>query len=199
LIPRSVHAAWHHSAALLREFRIPIVGFLFLTLVGGFLYGEVYEDIRGGRVPLIDRPYVIVQLMVLEAPETVPPEAALAAFWYFIPMACVFLVGLGAADFVSLVFNRDENRNPWSEDLALTYRSHGIVFGAGHVGQRVIQDLVTMGLDVVAIDSAQKPKVGKFLGDLGVSVIRGDGRDAATLVKARIDRAVAFVACTGDD
>ena len=70
LIPRSVHAAWHHSAAFLREFRIPIVGFLVLTLVGA----------------LIDRPYVIVQLMVLEAPETVPPEAALAAFWYFMPV-----------------------------------------------------------------------------------------------------------------
>lgn len=81
-----MHAAWRHSAALLREFRIPIVGFLVLTLVGGFLYGEVYEAIRGGRVSLINRPYVIVQLMVLEAPETVPPEAALAAFWYFMPV-----------------------------------------------------------------------------------------------------------------
>ena len=155
--------------------------------------------VRGGQVPLIDRPYLIVQLMVLEAPEPVPPEAALAAFWYFMPVAFVFLVGLGAADFVSLVFNRDENRKPCSEALALTYRNPGIVCGAGHVGQRVIQDLMVMGLDVVAIDSAHKPKVEKFLSELGVPVIRGDGRDTATLEKARLDRAVAFVACTGND
>ena len=198
-MPRPVRAAWHHAAALLREFRIPIFGLVFLTVFGGFLYGELHEAIRGDSIPLIDRPYVIVQLMILDAPETVPPEGALAAFWYFMPVAFVFLVGLGAADFMNLVFNRDENRNPWSEALALTYRNHGIVLGAGHVGQRVIQDLVSMGLDVVAIDQAHKPKVEKFLSEMGVPVIRGDGRDIATLEKARLDRAVAFVACTGDD
>ncbi len=124
--------------ALLREFRVPTFGFVFLTVVGGFLYGELHEALRGGEMPLIDRPYVIVQLMILDAPEAVPPEAVLAAFWYVMPVAFVLLVGLGAADFVNLVFNRDEKRNPWSEALALTYRNHGIVFGAGRVGQRVI-------------------------------------------------------------
>ena len=150
-------------------------------------------------MPLIDRPYVIVQLMILDAPEAVPPEAALAVFWYVMPVAFVLLVGLGAADFVDLVLNRDEKRNPWSEALALTYKNHGIVFGAGHVGQRVIQDLVSMGLDVVAIDLAPKPQVEKFLSDMGVPVVRGDGREVEILEKARLDRALAFVACTGDD
>jgi len=199
LIPRSVHAAWHHSVALLREFRAPIFGLVFLTTVGGFVYGELYEALRGGEMPLIDRPYVIIQLMILDAPEAVPPEAALAAFWYLMPVAFVLLVGLGAADFVNLVLNRDEKRNPWSEALALTYRNHGIVFGAGHVGQKVIQDLVSMGLDVVAIDQAHKPEVEKLLSGMGVPVIRGDGRDTETLEKARLDRAVTFVACTGND
>ena len=37
---------------------------------------------RGGTIPLIDRPYIILQLMILEAPEPVPPEGALVA-WYF--------------------------------------------------------------------------------------------------------------------
>ncbi len=123
-------------------------------MVGGFAYGELYEVLRGDEMPLIDRPYVIVQLMILEAPEAVPPEAALVAFWYAMPVAFVLLVALGAADFVNLVFNRDEQRNPWAEALALTYRNHVIVFGAGHVGERVIRDLVDMGLDVVAIDQS---------------------------------------------
>ena len=62
LIPRPVRAAWYHAAALLREFRLPIFGFLFLTVVGGFAYGELYEALRGDDMPIIDRPYVIVQL-----------------------------------------------------------------------------------------------------------------------------------------
>lgn len=199
LIPRPVRAAWYHAAALLREFRLPIFGFLFLTVVGGLAYGELYEALRGDEMPLIDRPYVIVQLMILEASEAVPPEAALVAFWYAMPVAFVLLVALGAADFVNLVFNRDEQRNPWAEALALTYRNHVIVFGAGHVGHRVIRDLVDMGLDVVAIDQSPRPLVEEHLTEMGVPVLRGDGRHSTTLDKARLDRAEAFIACTGND
>jgi Trk K+ transport system NAD-binding subunit len=176
-----------------------LVGFLFLTLVGGLVYGEVYEAIRGGTIPMIDRPYIILQLMILEAPESVPPEGALVAFWYMMPLGFVLLVGLGAADFVNLVLNRDDNRNPWAEALALTYRNHVIVFGAGHVGQRVIRDLVTMGLDVVAIDQSPSVNAENRLGEMSVPIVRGDGRLSDTLEKARLKYAEAFVACTGDD
>ena len=199
LFPRTARAAWFHAVALLREFRVPLVGFLVLILVGGVVYGEIYEAIRGVPMPLIGRPYIILQLMILEAPEAVPPEGALVAFWYLMPLGFVLLVGLGAADFVNLVFNRDENRNPWAEALALTYRNHVIVFGAGHVGQRVIRDVVAMGLDVVAIDNSPSAHAEKRLGEMGVPIIRGDGRLPETLEKARITHAEAFVACTGDD
>ena len=73
--PRTARAAWHHAVALLREFRGPLAGFLLLIVVGGLIYGEVYEAVRGVPMPLIDRPYVVLQLMILEAPEAVPPEA----------------------------------------------------------------------------------------------------------------------------
>lgn len=199
LIPRPIGAAWHHFWALLKEFRAPLIIFLFLTLVGGLAYGELYEAIRGVTIPLLDRPYIIVQLMILEAPEGVPPEGPLVAFWYIMPLGFVLLVGLGAADFVNLVLNRDENRNPWAEALALTYRNHVIVFGAGHVGQRVIASLVSMGLDVVAIDQSPSAVAEKRLGQLAVPIIRGDGTLSDTLEKARLSHAEAFVACTGTD
>ena len=176
-----------------------MVGFIVLTVVGGLIYGELYEVLRGVTIPLVDRPYVILQLMFVEAPEAVPPEGVLVAFWYFMPVGFVVLVGLGAADFVNLVFNRDDNRNPWTEALALTYRNHVIVFGAGHVGQRVIRDLVSMDLDVVAIDNSPSAMAKKRLGEMRVPIIRGDGRLPETLEKARLSRAMAFVACTGKD
>ena len=199
LLPRPLRAAGHYALALLREFRVPMVGFFLLTIVGGFFYGEVYEAVREVTMPLIDRPYVILQLMILEAREPVPPETALVVFWYIIPLGFLLMIGLGAADFVNLVFNRDDNRNPWAEALALTYRNHVIVLGAGHVGQRVIRDLVAMDLDVVAIDNSPSPAAKKQLGEMGVPIIRGDGRLPETLEKARLSRAQAFVACTGKD
>ena len=199
LLPRPVGAAWHHVVRLLKDFRVPLIGFFLLITVGGLAYGEVYEAIRGGTVPLIERPYIILQLMILEAPEPVPPEGALVAFWYIVPLSALLLVGLGGADFVNLVLNRDDRRNPWAEALALTYRNHVIVFGAGHVGQRVIRDLVTMGLDVVAIDQSPSVNAEKRLGEMGVPIVQGDGRLSDTLEKARLSHAEAFVACTGSD
>jgi Trk K+ transport system NAD-binding subunit len=178
---------------------VPIVGFLLLLLVGGLVYGEVYEALRGVTMPLFERPYVILQLMILEAPEEVPPELALVAFWYLVPLGSLILFGLGAADFLNLVFNRDDNRNPWAEALALTYQNHVIVLGAGHVGQRVIRDLVAMDLDVIAIDNSPSAMAKKRLGAMGVPIIRGDGRLPETLEKARLSNAMAFVACTGKD
>ena len=199
MFPRAMRAAWYHALALSREFRVPIVGFILLVGVGGLIYGELYEALRGVTVPLIVRPYVILQLMILEAPEAVPPELPLVAFWYVMPVGFVLLISLGAADFVNLVFNRDDQRNPWAEALALTYRNHIVVFGAGHVGQRVIKDLVTMGLDVVAIDQSPSTVAEQRLGEMGVPIVRGDGRLAVTLDKARLGHAEAFVACTGND
>ena len=136
---------------------MPLLGFLMITIGGGLLYGELYEAARGVSIPFIDRPFIMVQLMVLEAPERVPPEWYLVAFWYAMPPVFVILVAFGAADFVNLFLNRDSSRDPWGEALALTYKHHIIVFGAGHVGFRVIRDLVDMGLDVIAIDQSPNP------------------------------------------
>ena len=175
------------------------MGLVLLLVVGVLVYGELYETIRGEVMPWIDRPYIILQLMILEAPEAVPPEGALVLFWYLLPIGFLLMVGLGAADFLNLVFNRDANRNPWAEALALTYRNHIIVFGAGHVGQRVIRDLVAMNLDVVVIDQSPSAVAEKRLGEIGVPIIRGDGRLPEVLEKARLSHAEAFVACTASD
>lgn len=175
------------------------MGFLLVTLVGGFVYGELYFSARGERIPLIDRPYMILQLMVLEAPHALPPEWFLVAFWYILPPVFIFLVGLGSADFLHLFFHRRGRRDAWGAAVASTLKDHIIVMGAGHVGLRVIRELVGLGYEVVAIDTSPDPGVDEELERLHVPLIREDGRVAATLEKAGLPRAEAFVACTGDD
>ena len=137
--------------------------------------------------------------MLLEAPEAVPPEWYLAAFWYLFPIALIVLVGLGAADFLDLFFNREDNRNRWGEALAMTYRNHAIVLGAGHVGLRVVRDLRDVGLPVVVVDTEPIPGAEDVLRSLGVPLVLGDGRRSATLERAGLKQAEVFVACTGND
>jgi Trk K+ transport system NAD-binding subunit len=141
----------------------------------------------------------MLQLMIMESPSDVPSEWYLVIFWYLLPPIGVLIIGLGAADFLRLFFNRHERRDAWGEAVASMFRNHVIVFGAGHVGLRVIRELVEMAYDVVAIDNSPDAGVPDELERLNVPLIVGDGRVTLTLDKARLREAHAFVACTGND
>lgn len=197
-IQRFFKALWQDTQALWREFQSSIVAFLLVTVGGGYIYGELHEFSGRGALAMIDRPYIMLQLMILETPYDAPEEWYLILFWYALPLIFIFIVGNGVADFVRLFFNRSE-RDAWKEALVSTYRRHIIVFGAGHVGLKVVRVLAEMGLDVVAIDNDPDEETLFVLNELDVPLIRGDGRATATLEKANLRQAAAFVACTGND
>jgi Trk K+ transport system NAD-binding subunit len=197
---RFLRAIWRDTRALWNEFSVPILMFLITTIGGGYLYGELYFRARGEVIAMIDRPYVMLQLMILESPEGgVPPEWYLVIFWYALPVIFVFVIGRGVADFVRLFFNRDARLEAWREAVASTYRRHIIIFGAGHVGMRVIFVLYQMGLDIVVIDNSPDPGVEDALTNMKIPLINADGRQSAILEKAGIRHAESFVICTGDD
>jgi Trk K+ transport system NAD-binding subunit len=196
---RLLRAIWQDTQALLSEFRSSIYLFVLVTTCGGFLYGELYRFARGVTIPLHDRPYLILQLMILETPESVPSEWYLVVFWYLLPIVFIFIVGRGAADFIRLFFNRDGRRDAWRRALASTYRNHVIVFGAGHVGMRVIHVLAEMGVDVVVIDNSPDPGVEEALTRMHIPLIEADGRLPTTLQDASLRHADAFIACTRSD
>lgn len=198
-LARALRAVWRDTSALWREFRVPIIVFLLVTFGGGYLYGELYQMARGREIALIDRPYLMLQLMILETPEEAPPEWYLIIFWYLLPPIAIFIIGRGTVDFVRLFFNRGERRNAWEEAVASTYRNHVIVMGVGHVGLRVARALVDMGFEVVGIDVKIKPEVDGELLHLGVPLILEDGRAPQTLEKAGLRYAHAFIACTASD
>lgn len=201
---RRLQAIWRDTKALWNEFRTSIVIFLVVTIIGGQIYGVLHN--RSGLEPPIapiDRPYVIMQLMVLSPPpdyEATPDEWYLIIFWYALPPILALIVGSGVSDFARLFFDRSKRYDAWREALASTYRHHIIVFGAGHVGLRIMRVLNdTLNADVVAIDYAPRHEAEKFLQDRRIPLIRGDGTELDTLQKAGVTHADAFIACTGDD
>lgn len=196
---RKLRAAWRDTRALIREFNQPILAFIVVTILGGYIYGELYYHARGVFIDYIDRPYIMIQLMIIEPPEMPPSEWYLVAWWYALPPILIFIVGNGVADFVRLFFNRDERRDAWREAVASTYRHHMIVVGAGHVGLSVIRVLVQMGVDVIAIDMQPDPGVEDLLASLDVPLIKADGRLSSTLNTARLDHADALLVCSGND
>ena len=191
--------------ALLGQFRLPVIAFLLVTIVGGILYGELHayaysidpEISSEESIPLIDRPYTMLQLMILETPPMYnqpPPIWYLIIFWYLLPPIFVFIVGNGVADFVRLFFG-----DTWRKVRISNRQHHVIVLGAGHVGLRVVRWLREWGEDVVVVDNTIDDEKIAMLKSLKTEIIEGDGRQAQALHDANIDDAAAFIACTGDD
>jgi Trk K+ transport system NAD-binding subunit len=197
---RALRAVGRDTSALWREFRRPILTFILAVFGGGFLYGELLALAGYTRVPYVVLPYFMLRMMVFEPPtEIAPKEFYLMVFWYVMPLLAIYIVGRGVADFARLFFDRSERRSAWEEAVASTYRNHVIIMGVGHVGLRVARTLVGMGFEVVGIDIKVKPDVDGELSRLGVPLIVEDGRSAATLDKAGLRHAQAFIACTAND
>lgn len=200
-ITQRIRAFFRTYTALWREFKKPIIYFFLATVGLGMIYGELHQRSYPDEfIPYADRPYMMLQMMVIETPDiSVPSEIHLIAFWYILPILFIYIVAEGASEFINVFFSSDERRRGWMEAIASTYRNHIIVFGAGHVGLRVVIHLVEMGCEVVVIDNDPDDGVSETLEPLHVPIIIGDGLTSGVMDRAGIKHASAFVACTGND
>lgn len=198
---RRTRALWRTVRVVWREFRTPIVVFLVAMFLGGWLYGRLWNRARPDEEhkPYIDMPYTMVTLMIFASPDDLPVEAELVVFWYVMPLIGAYVAGRGVFDFVSLFFITTERRNSWEEAMASTYDQHVIVLGVGHLGTRVVRQLVKMGFEVVAIDIQENLDKLSELKTLGVRLILGDGRLEKTLKTAGIEKARSLIVCTSND
>ncbi len=200
-LSRTLRAIWHDSWALWREFRVPFVVFILSLVVGGWAYGELLVQAGYDYYPFIDRPFMMLELMVLESPPPgyPPPEPYLIVFWYAMPFIAIYVLGRGAVDFIRLFFNRSERHDAWELAVASTYRNHVILVGIGHVGLRVLRELAAMSFDVVGVDLKVSPEIDDECSRLGVPLVFGDARDSSILTAAGLPYARALIICTSDD
>ena len=197
---RHVRVMWHDTRALVREFRRPLIVFFASTLGFGFLYGWL-NNAYSANAPLEvwQMPYIMLALMVLEAPVDIPTEPYLILFWYLQPVLAVYIVGQGAAQFLRLFFLRDQRRSAWEVAVASTYRNHIIVVGVGHVGLRIIRELRQMHVEVVAVDLQVTDEADADLRAAQVPLILGDARTELVLENAGLPHARAVIIATSDD
>jgi Trk K+ transport system NAD-binding subunit len=83
--------------------------------------------------------------------------------------------------------------------MAATYRDHVILCGLGSLGYRVLQQLVSAGVETVVLE---KDEGGRFVAQakaLGAPVLARDMKEDQALVDAGVERARAIIICTNDD
>ncbi|MFI6266063.1 potassium channel family protein [Micromonospora sp. NPDC051006] len=76
---------------------------------------------------------------------------------------------------------------------------HVIVVGLGNIGTRVLQELHSFGVLVVAVDRTESARGVAVARELGLPVVIGDATSPETLRAASLHTARALVVLTGDD
>lgn len=211
---RSVYAYYRFGLYLAREYRWPVGVFVFLVFGGGLLLHLTYlnETEPGGvqtltvgaadphaSVAYIEACYGVFLMIFMQNYFKFPHEWYLQALFFIVP-----IVGLGAVanSFVRmgyLIFTRKQNLPEWHSMIASTMRNHLVLCGVGKVGYRILEELLVLKEEVVAIErNGASPFVAEMLAR-GVTIIIGEARLRKTLEEAHVQTARAVILATDDD
>lgn len=193
-------AALRDTLVLLREFRGALLFFIATLLVGGWAWMTLTNMVEPEPVGYVASIYTVLKLIFFAADDTFPAEWYREIFFFAMPILGLAVLGRGAAEFAVLLFNRQSRQQQWEAAVAATFREHTIVCGLGHVGIRVVRELVTLGEDSIVVieQNAKVPRIEECRTH-GIPVIEGDALQPKTLTDSGVESASAFIVCTNDD
>ncbi|MFN3432052.1 MAG: potassium channel family protein, partial [Candidatus Sericytochromatia bacterium] len=208
VLRRALKGAWRRVLAETRYWRLVWRTFRWSLMLAGAAWAtavvvlHTWYPVSPGEEPMAWSRAAYYTLMMTtfgSAPEY--HEAApwpVKAVYFGLPLLGLFVLVDAFVRLAGLLFTRRANTKEWQELLATTYQHHVIVCGLGHVGYRIVQQLVKSGTDCVAIE-AQDTEFVASVQALGVPVLQGDGRKAELLRLAQVARADALIAATDQD
>jgi voltage-gated potassium channel len=184
--------------AVLWEFRWTLVVLVSAELLGGVLF--MVTPVGEGGQTLGPLKSFFAAWMALFGQPIVMPET-----WYLIvlcaiyPLLGFFLIGEGIVRLAFLITSRRHGEKEWMMVKASTYREHVVLCGLGHLGYRVLEQLVASHVPVVALE---KDDAGRFMAQAkatGVPILVRDMKDDQALLDAGVAYARAIIIATNDD
>jgi voltage-gated potassium channel len=186
--------------AIAREFRISALVLIGLVLLGAALH--VITPLRSldGARPSVGGALYAAWMALLNQ-----PSVGLSEAWYLLvidalyPLLGIVLVGEGLIRFGLLMLSRRRGEKEWMKVMAATHRNHVVLCGLGHLGFRILQELLASGVEVVAIE---RDAACRFLAQAKATrtpVLERDMREDQALVDAGVERARVIVIASNDD
>lgn len=196
---RSLRVRAAAASYVLRRMGPPLlyaIGYLLLaTLV---LRWDLHR--HGERLPdFVETVWSLWTLLVFEPTEPFPHTPIARAVFWLTPLAGLFLLAQGVFKIGASLFDLATRREVWTAIMTDQMRGHVVVCGVGHVGYRVIEELLGLGEDVVAIEERETDSFVEQVRSRGVPVHVGDARNDELLEKVGVARAKAVVCATSND
>lgn len=192
-------ARYLHRIGLGFRWSLGLTGFTWT--VAAIVLHEFYPSAPGEEAMEWDRAaYYVLVMTAFEAALEYHTQAnwAVKATFFALPLLGLFVIIDAIVRFTQLMFERRRDQKEWQELLASTYKHHVIVCGLGHVGFRIVQQLVEARTECVVVEQQDGPFVQEAIA-LGVPVIMGDIRLVEQLQKAGVQHADAIILATDQD
>ena len=191
---RRARIALLYSRAILREFR-----WTLLILAAAVVVGTVLHEVSPQRPPLGDALYGAWMALVAQPLYSPPIPWYLKLVYCAYPVLGFVLLGEGVVRLALLLMSKRQGEKEWMQVMASTYRDHIVLCGLGHLGIRVLEQLVAAEQDVVVLErSASNPFLSQAKA-MDVPVLVRDMKDDQALMDAGIKDATAVIIASNDE
>lgn len=185
-----------YVAALIHEFRWTLLGLLAAIVFGSILF-EV-ANIDGGRLSVFMSMYAAWMALLAQPVYNPPPTWYLTLLCGIYPLLGAIIIGEGVIRLALLMVSRRRGEKEWTRVMVSTYRDHIIVCGLGHLGIRVVEQLLAAGQSIVCLEQHRNARFVSRAHELKVPVVVRDMKEDQALIDAGIEHARAIVISTRD-
>jgi Trk K+ transport system NAD-binding subunit len=196
---------WRFGKAQARYLRIALTLFWRSLLLLGGLWGGgaalfyFFAPWGEGERGVLASLWAALALMAAEPSFAYPEAWPLQVAYFVLPVAGLLLVAHSVVRFSLLLVDKRSNEKEWMEAMAATARDHVILCGLGSVGFRVLEELLALGQEVVAIEKSAHCAYLNRAKELGATVLVDDATVEAVLERAGLAHAKAVIAATNND
>lgn len=200
---RNLQTGWLYAKAILKQFRVSLLTLLLAVLIGGALHyiapQPLPEPREGTPSQVLMSLYSAWMALLAEPVRNPPPTWYLGIVNAVYPLLGFALLGESLYRLVILIVSREKGEKEWMKVMASTYRDHIVLCGLGHLGYRILQQLLASGAKVVAIEGDAS---GRFLAEAkatGAPILVRDVREDQALIDAGVPDARTIIIATNDD
>lgn len=170
-----------------------------LTIVGGLTLRWRGETPELTGLDFTAACYQIYTQLFFEHVSALPDDWILRVMYFTVPIAGAFIVAEGLLKVGLSLFDFRNHTTAWIRIMAQTYRDHIVLIGLGHVGYRVLEELLVRGKQVIVVESNDGGPFVEEARARDVPIVIGDARRESLLRGLGLDHASCLVACTNDD
>lgn len=176
----------------------PRVALLAALLVVGGLSLQWRGD-PGQHLDFVAACYQVYTQLFFEHSSGLPEDWILRVMYFTVPIVGALVLAEGVLKIGTSLMDFNNHRMAWVRIMADTYRDHILLIGLGHVGFRVLGELLARNRQVVVVEARDQGQFVEEARARGVPLVIGDARRESLMRDLGVGHAACVIACTDDD